>query len=103
MFSAVRSLIEAASHRWPVVLAIEDIHWADEGMLDLIEYLGRWVRGPVLIVCMARDELLERRAGWGGGRKNATTIALEPLEPDQARELVDALLPDDGNGNGAAR
>jgi tetratricopeptide (TPR) repeat protein len=82
------------------VLAIEDIHWADEGMLDLIEYLGRWVRGPVLIVCMARDELLERRAGWGGGRKNATTIALEPLDSDQARELVDALLPDDGNGNG---
>ena len=46
LFSAIRSLIEAASHRWPVVIAIEDIHWADEGMLDLIEYLARWVRGP---------------------------------------------------------
>ena len=81
LFSAIRSLVEAASRRWPVVIAIEDIHWADEGMLDLIEYLARWVRGPALIVCMARDELLDRRPGWGGGRRNATTIALEPLTP----------------------
>ena len=81
------------------MIAIEDIHWADEGMLDLIEYLARWVRGPVLIVCLARDELLDRRPGWGGGRRNATTIALEPLTQDEARELVAALLPG-GNGNG---
>ena len=64
-FSAVRSLIEAGSRRKPLVLAFEDIHWADEGMLDLIEYLARWVRGPVLIVCLARDELLDRRPGLG--------------------------------------
>ena len=95
MFSAVRSLVEAASRIHPLVLAIEDIHWADEGMLDLIEYLARWVRGPVLLVCLARDELLDRRPGWGGGRRNATTIALEPLGPDRAHELVAALLPAD--------
>ena len=77
------------------MLAIEDIHWADEGMLDLIEYLARWVRGPVLLVCLARDELLDRRPGWGGGRRNATTIALEPLGPERAHELVAALLPAD--------
>jgi class 3 adenylate cyclase/tetratricopeptide (TPR) repeat protein len=99
LFSAVRSLVEAASHRWPVVIAIEDIHWADEGMLDLIEYLARWIRGPALIVCLARDELLDRRPGWGGGRRNATTIALEPLSEIETRELVAALLP---NGNGAS-
>jgi class 3 adenylate cyclase/type II secretory pathway predicted ATPase ExeA len=98
LFSAVRSLIEAASKRWPVVVAIEDIHWADEGMLDLIDYMARWIRGPVLIVCLARDELLERRPGWGGGRRNYTTIALEPLSQDEARELVAALLPS-GNGS----
>ena len=46
MFSAVRSLVEAVSRQHPVVIALEDIHWADEGMLDLIEYLARWVRGP---------------------------------------------------------
>ena len=95
LFSAVRSLVEAAARIHPLVLAIEDIHWADEGMLDLIEYLARWVRGPVLMVCLARDELLDRRPGWGGGRRNATTIALEPLGRDRARELVAALLPGD--------
>ena len=100
LFSSVRSLIEAASHQKPLVLAIEDIHWADEGMLDLIEYLARWVRGPLLLVCLARDELLDRRPGWGGGRRNATTIALDPLEPDRARDLVDALFPEGDAANG---
>jgi adenylate cyclase len=92
LFSAVRSLIEAGSQQRPVVLAIEDIHWADEGMLDLLEYLARWVRGPVLIVCLARDELLDRRPSWGGGRRNTTTIWLEPLAPGEARSLAAALL-----------
>ena len=100
LFSAVRSLVEAASKRWPVVIAIEDIHWADEGMLDLIDYMARWIRGPALIVCLARDELLERRPGWGGGRRNYTTIALEPLSQGETRELVTALLPG-GNGSSA--
>ncbi len=93
MFSAARSLIEAMSRRRPLVLAFEDIHWADDGTLDLIEYLARWVRGPALIVCLARDELLDRRSGWGGGRRNATTISLEPLTDAEAKDLVDALLP----------
>jgi class 3 adenylate cyclase/tetratricopeptide (TPR) repeat protein len=99
LFSAVRSLVEAVSRQRPVVIALEDIHWADEGMLDLIEYLARWVRGPALIVCLARDELLDRRPGWGGGRRNATTISLEPLSQDETRQLVAALLPG-GNGTG---
>ncbi|MGH2961542.1 MAG: ATP-binding protein, partial [Solirubrobacterales bacterium] len=103
LFSAVRSVAEAVSRRRPLVLAFEDIHWADEGMLDLIEYLARWIRGPVLIVCLARDELLDQRAGWGGGRRNATTISLEPLGEVEARELVTSLIPDaGGNGNGFA-
>ena len=93
LFSAVRLMVEAASHRQPLVFAVEDIHWADEGMLDLIEYLARWVRGPALLVCLARDELLDRRPNWGGGKLNATTIALEPLGPEHARELVGALMP----------
>ena len=98
LFSAVRSLVEAASRQHPLVLALEDIHWADEGMLDLIEYLARWVRGPALLLCLARDELLDRRPGWGGGRLNATTITLEPLASDHALELVTALLPAGGGG-----
>jgi len=101
LFSAVRSIVEAVSRRRPLVLAIEDIHWADEGMLDLIEYLARWVRGPVLIVCLARDELHERRPGWGGGRRNATAIVLDPLSDAEAQELVSSLFPaSNGNGNG---
>ena len=80
--------------RWCV--AFEDIHWADEGMLDLIEHLARWVRGPVLIVCLARDELLDRRTDWAGGRRNATSIYLDPLSDTETKELVESLY---GNGN----
>ena len=101
LFSAARAVVEAISLRRPLVLAIDDIHWADEGMLDLIDHLARWVRGPLLLVCLARDELLERRPGWGGGRRNATTISLEPLTEDETQELVAALMPD--GDNGAAR
>ncbi len=98
MFSAARAVIEAISRRRTLVLAIDDIHWADEGMLDLIDHLARWVRGPVLLVCLARDELLEQRPGWGGGRRNATAISLEPLTGDETRELVAALMPGSDNG-----
>ena len=80
------------------MLAIDDIHWADEGMLDLIDHLTRWVRAPLLLVCLSRDELLERRPDWGGGRRNATTISLEPLTEEETRELVEALMPSTGNG-----
>ena len=93
LFSAVRTLAEAASLRQPLVFAVEDIHWADEGMLDLIEHLAQWVRGPVLLVCLARDELLERRPEWGYGPRNVSTIPLEPLDHEQARRLVGALIP----------
>jgi class 3 adenylate cyclase len=101
LFSAVRACVEAIAMRRPLVLAFEDIHWADEGMLDLIEYLARWVRAPLLLICMSRDELLDRRPGWGGGRRNATSISLEPLNAEETQELVAALFPGgDGNGNG---
>ncbi len=93
-FSAVRSCIEAMAMRNPLVLAFEDIHWADHGMLDLIEYLAQWVRGPLMLLCLARDELLDRRSGWGGGRREATSIMLDPLTVEQTRELVASLLPE---------
>ena len=54
--------------RQPFVIAFEDIHWADDGMLDAIEHLAQWVRAPLMLVCLARDELLDRRPSWGGGR-----------------------------------
>jgi class 3 adenylate cyclase/predicted ATPase len=92
-FAAVQSAIEAMARRNPLVLIFEDIHWADQGMLDLIEHLGQWVRGPLLILCLARDELLERRPGWGGGRRGTTSVFLEPLSPGETRDLITALLP----------
>jgi class 3 adenylate cyclase len=92
-FSALRSGIEAIARRRPLVIAFEDIHWADDGMLEAIEHLGQWVRAPLLLVCLARDELLDRRPGWGGGRRSATQLVLAPLRAAQARELVEALLP----------
>src|SRR3954449_5880251 len=100
LFSAARASVEAIARRRPLVLAIDDIHWADEGMLDLIDHLTRWVRAPLLLVCLTRDELLERRPGWGGGRRNATTISLEPLTENETRELVAALMPSSENGSG---
>jgi class 3 adenylate cyclase/tetratricopeptide (TPR) repeat protein len=101
IFAAVRLLLELMSARGPLVIAVEDIHWADEGMLDLIEHLAGWAQGPLLIVCLARDELLERRPSWGAGRRNATTISLDPLSEDEVAELVMALLA--GSEEGAAR
>ena len=78
-FSALRIVRRGVGGAGPVVLAFEDIHWADDGMLDAIEHLARWVRAPLLVVCLARDELLERRSGWGGGRLGATQLFLDPL------------------------
>ena len=92
-FSALRSGIESIARRRPFVIAFEDIHWADDGMLEAIEHLAQWVRAPLLLVCLARDELLDRRPGWGGGRRSATQLLLNPLSDGQARTLVQALLP----------
>ena len=103
LFSAARAVVEAIARRRLLVLAIDDIHWADEGMLDLIDHLTRWVRAPLLLICLTRDELLERRPGWGGGRRNATTISLEPLTEGETRELVTALLPGSNGGGPQAR
>jgi tetratricopeptide (TPR) repeat protein len=90
-FSATRSVVEAMACREPLVLAFEDIHWADQGMLDLIEYLGRWVHGPLLVLCLAREELLERRPEWGNTRRQVTAIRLDPLSTEQTHALVNAL------------
>ncbi len=92
IFAAVRSCVEGLARERPLVLVWEDIHWADEGMLDLIEHLVRWTRAPVLQICLAREELLERRPAWGGVRRDATTIFLEPLGELHTRELISSLL-----------
>ena len=79
----------------PLVLGFEDIHWAEEPLLDLIAHLADRVRGvPVLVLCLARPELLDVRPDWGGGRVRATAIELERLASWESETLVDALLDD---------
>jgi class 3 adenylate cyclase/tetratricopeptide (TPR) repeat protein len=92
LFGAVRAVFEALAQDEVLVLAWEDLHWADEGTLDLIDYLSRWLRAPVLQLCLARDELLERRPDWSALRRTVTAVFLEPLAPGDARELIEALL-----------
>src|SRR5207247_10955282 len=73
-------------------LVFEDIQWAEEARLGMIEHLAEWVRdAPLLIVGLARAELLDIRPGWGGGRVRATAIELEPLGREESEELIDAL------------
>ncbi len=77
----------------PVVLVFEDIHWAEEPLLDVIENLARSLRdAPVLIVALARPELLDSRPSWGGGIRSASAIDLAPLGGSESEELADALL-----------
>src|SRR5918992_1272214 len=92
LFEAWRGYLELIARRAPLVLVLEDIHWADEGLLDFIEFLARWAEAPIMILCLARHELLERRPAWGGGLPNATSIVLEPLGPEESDRLVGAPL-----------
>ena len=92
---AAREWVERLARDQPLVLAFEDIHWAEDALLDLIEHLAEWVRdAPLLILTLARTELLDVRPGWGGGRLRAMAIELEPLDREQSEELVDALAID---------
>jgi class 3 adenylate cyclase/tetratricopeptide (TPR) repeat protein len=92
-FWAVRKLLEHLARERPVVVVFDDIHWGEPTFLDLIEHLSDWTReAALLLVCIARPELLEVRPGWGGGKMNATSILLEPLPVDEASTLVDNLL-----------
>ncbi len=90
---AVRKLFEAAALERPLIVLFDDIQWGEPAFLDLIEHVADWSRGsPILLLCLARPELLELRPGWGGGKLNATAVLLEPLSADEMDELIDALL-----------
>ena len=92
---AAREWAQRVALEQPLVLVFEDIHWAEEPLLELIEHLATWVReAPLLLVCLARPELLDLRPDWGGGRVRATSIELEALRRDESEQLVDALLED---------
>jgi len=89
---AAREVMQGLADVQPLILLFEDIHWAEAPLLDLIEHIADWVRAPVLILCLARPELLDARSGWGGGRVRSTAIELEPLSVEESAELVEQLL-----------
>jgi class 3 adenylate cyclase/tetratricopeptide (TPR) repeat protein len=89
---AAREVMQGIAEVQPLILLFEDIHWAEAPLLDLIEHVADWVRAPILILCLARPELLDARPGWGGGRVRSTAIELEPLSAEESAELVEQLL-----------
>ncbi|HEY2310619.1 MAG TPA: AAA family ATPase [Gaiellaceae bacterium] len=89
---AVRSWIEQLAAVQPLVLVFEDVHWAEEPLLEVIEHIADWVRtAPVLLLCLTRPELLDARPAWGGGRLRAVTLELEALPDDEGAKLVREL------------
>jgi class 3 adenylate cyclase/tetratricopeptide (TPR) repeat protein len=91
-FAAWRRLFEALAEWGPLALVVEDLHWADEGLLDFLDYLADWATSaPLVLICTARPELRERRPTWGA-RANAVTIALAPLSDAETGTLVGHLL-----------
>ncbi len=90
---AVRKLLEAAAASEPVVCVFDDVHWGEQTFLDLVEHVADLSRdAPILLLCMARPDLLDRRPGWAGGKLNATTVLLEPLSAQETDALIDQLL-----------
>jgi class 3 adenylate cyclase/tetratricopeptide (TPR) repeat protein len=92
-FTAWRRFLEAIADERPLVLVFEDLHWADDALLDFVDYVVDWASGvPLLVLCTTRPELLTRRPGWGGGKVNSSTILLSPLSDEETATLVHALL-----------
>jgi class 3 adenylate cyclase/predicted ATPase len=92
-FAAWRRFLEALAETQPVVVVFEDLHWADDALLDFVDSIVDRVTGvPLLVVGSARPELLERRPGWGGGKRNAATISLAPLSDEDTARLLAGLL-----------
>jgi class 3 adenylate cyclase/tetratricopeptide (TPR) repeat protein len=92
-FAAWRQYLEALATERPSILVFEDVHWADDALLDFLDLLTERVGSyPLLIVCTARPELFERRPHWGGGKVNSTTLMLVPLSDHETTLLVEELL-----------
>ena len=90
---AFRKLLEGRAAERPLIVVFDDAHWGESVFLDLVEHVADLSRdAPILLLCIARPELLDRRPAWGGGKLNATNVLLEPLAPDETEELIDRLL-----------
>jgi class 3 adenylate cyclase/tetratricopeptide (TPR) repeat protein len=92
-FWAIRRFFEATARDRPLVLVFDDIHWGEPTFLDLVEHIADWSRGSsILLLCMARADLLDARPGWGGGKLNAVSVSLEPLTDEQTGTLIASLV-----------
>jgi class 3 adenylate cyclase len=92
IFPAWRAFLEALARQAPRIVVFEDLHWASESLLDLVEHVMQpRTRAALLIIATSRPELLDRRPAWGGGRSAYTALALEPLSERQTRHLVEGL------------
>ena len=90
---AWRRYFEGMAEQRPLVMVFEDMHWADEGLLDFIDHVVDWASGvPILVLATARPELLDRRQAWGGGKLNVSTIALTPLSDEEAAQIIHGVL-----------
>jgi class 3 adenylate cyclase/tetratricopeptide (TPR) repeat protein len=92
-FSAWQRFLEAIAEQRPMVLVIEDLHWADAALVEFLDHLVDWSSEvPLVLLIAARPELYERHPGWGGGKRNSVTIALAPLTNDETARLVASLV-----------
>lgn len=98
---AVRRWVEALGAAAPVVWVVEDLHWAEPAFISLVEDVADWARdAPVLLLCLARPELIDQHPGWGGGTLNAVNALLKPLNEDESARLVASLATSDALGAG---
>jgi class 3 adenylate cyclase len=92
LVTAWRALLASLARRGPVVAVVEDLHWADATMLDVLDELAERLDGPILFLCTARPDLLRSRPDWGGGRRSFAALPLEPLSGEESARLVSLLL-----------
>ncbi len=91
-FWAFRRLLEELARERPLVVVVDDLHWAQSPLLELLEFVADWAREvPILLLCLARPDLLDERPHWGGGRANAGSSLLEPLSAAESELLIEGL------------